>query len=77
MKTAVFCFSLSMDGWYDFHQFGARKIDITVHTEVIPVYTFFNKKLRSSLSTASFLIFLLLSIVMRTIAYRISFVLGA
>ena len=35
-------------------------------------YTVFNKKLRSSLIDQSFLIFVLFSVVMRTIAYSIS-----
>ena len=41
------------------------------------IYTFlFDKKLRSSLSTENFSIFLLFSIVMRTITYCISIIIG-
>ena len=42
----------------------------------VPTLNFFNKKLRSGLSTESFSILLLFSIVMRTMTYCISIVIG-
>ena len=42
------------------------------HLPSLLIHTFFYQKLRSSVSTESFSIFVPFSIVMRTIAYRIS-----